>query len=41
MSAVLVILTVVAAFYMAWNRILDNRLKRKQLRESDANSCID
>ncbi len=32
-QAILVILTVIAAFYMAWNRILDNRIKRKQLRE--------
>ncbi|KZL02954.1 MULTISPECIES: hypothetical protein [unclassified Pseudovibrio] len=32
-QALLIILTVVAAFFMAWNRILDNRLKRRQLKE--------
>ncbi|SDR01462.1 hypothetical protein [Pseudovibrio sp. Tun.PSC04-5.I4] len=32
-QALLIILTVVAAFYMAWNRVLDNCMKRKQLRD--------
>jgi len=40
LHAALIILTVVAAFFMAWNRILDNQLKRKELRDS-SKACSD
>ncbi|KZK80053.1 hypothetical protein PsAD46_04042 [Pseudovibrio sp. Ad46] len=41
-QALLIILTVVAAFFMAWNRVLDNRMKRKQLRDYErGRSCAD
>ncbi|MGH0001294.1 hypothetical protein ACQU0X_14550 [Pseudovibrio ascidiaceicola] len=40
LQACLIILTVIAAFFMAWNRILDNQLKRKEIRDS-GKACSD
>lgn len=39
-QALLVILTVIAAFYMVWNRILENRIKRNQLRKYEQETIL-
>lgn len=34
LAALLLILSVIAAFFMVWNRYIDNRMKRADLRKS-------